>query len=386
MNGAHPGSARRRAVSPARALLIAVACGSFAAASFLLARSDHDEDSQAGASPTPAALILRARPADGAAFRELADDASRHGDRARALRLLEIAVRRDPRDAKSQLQLVDAALGRRNAESALRHLDAALRVAPDAAEPALHLLLAATGDRAIRAALVTQLRADPPWRQRIPRLLGSVEPAAAQSLLSALSTRPLLPAELALQVSLLESLGRATEARAAWSAGLPAKARALDGLLFDGGFDYGEGPEPYGWRFPSAPEVLVGLEAAPGAQGGSALSVLLQGRAVVLPDVSQRLVLAPGPYALVLQADSALAGSGRGFAWVISCIAPSIELARLALPTQTRGWQRFATSFAVPPQCPVQTLRLVHEGRNLAERSLTGRLGVDAMQILPGPG
>jgi tetratricopeptide (TPR) repeat protein len=394
-----PGSARL--VTPARGLLIAAACALFASATFLLARVDvaplpkpmPAPANAAGGAPSStgpdagaARDILSDRPADGAAMRALADDARAHGDAVRAQSMYAIAVRRNPRDLDARLALADAAFARRDPASAMRHLDAALRVAPDAAEPRMQRVLDALADPAVRAALASQLAADPPWRERLPTWLGHADPDAALALLATLAARPLPAAELGLQMSLLESMGRARDARAAWSAALPEATRRLDGPLFDGGFETGEGPPPYGWRLPSAPEALVGLETTHVAQGHSALSVLVHGRAVILPDVAQRLVLAPGHYRLLLQADSALTGEGRGFAWVLSCNAPERELARLALPRQTRGWRPFAADFAVPAPCPTQTLRLVHEGRNLAERAVSGRLGVDAMQILPVPG
>jgi hypothetical protein len=391
VTAADRGNARSRGVAPARILLIVLACGAFAAASLWLARVD---GGVAGAPPSPfagdapdPAAILRARPADATAFRLLADAADAGGDARRAQRLYAIAARRNPRDVQVQLHLADAALARHDARAVLRHLDAAMRVAPDAAEPALREVLRdGLDDPATRAALVAQLTSNPPWRERLPGLLAKGDPRAALALLAALAARPLPPPELALQVSLLETLGRPADSRAAWRAALPAKARPLDGLLFDGGFEYGEGPEPYGWRLPSTPEALVGLESTHVAEGHGALSVLLQGRAVLLGDVSQRLVLAPGRYALALQADSALTGSGRGFAWVLACNSTQAELARIVLPRQTRGWQRFEAAFAVGADCPTQTLRLVHEGRNLAERAVSGRLGVDAMRIVPGAG
>jgi tetratricopeptide (TPR) repeat protein len=392
---ADPGSARPGVVAPARAFLIFAACAAFAAAAFLLARVDHAPVAR----PLPGTTVptapdaipdaraaadrLRTRPADGAAFRVLGDDARARGDRQRAQRLYAIAVRRNPRDARARLQLVDAALARDDAAAALRDLDAAMRVAPGVAEPVLRRLLDALGQPAFRAALAARLATDPPWRERLPALLQTVDPVATQALLAELAARPLPPAELALRMALLEAQGHAQEARAAWSAALPNQLRRYDGRLFDGGFETAEGPAPYGWKLPSAPEALVGLDTTHVAQGRSALAVLVQGRAVVLPDVSQRLVLAPGRYLLVLRADSALTGAGRSFAWVLSCNAPEVELARVALPRQTRGWQRFSTAFAVPSPCATQTLRLVHEGRNLSERTVSGRLGVDAMQLLP---
>ncbi|CAN5214595.1 hypothetical protein BH11PSE14_BH11PSE14_02820 [soil metagenome] len=329
---------------------------------------------------------LRASPVDGSAFRVLGVAAQAEGDHSSAMRLYGIAMRRNPRDARTRLWLADAALARGEIDSAMRNLDAALRVDPDRSEPMLRRVLRSLANPAIRKALGARLVDEPAWRDRLPALLVGADPGVAQQLLAELSVRPLRPAELESRISLLETLGRPTEARAAWSAALPASARLLDGRVFDGGFESGEGPEPYGWRLPSSPEVLVGLEASSVAQGRSALWVLVQGREIVLPDVSQRLVLAAGSYSLSVQANGMLTGSGRGFAWELSCRDDSLQLAKLALPKQSAGWQSFAVQLTVPPDCPMQILRLVHEGRNLSERSLTGRLGIDAIKILPEPG
>ena len=363
--------------------MLLAACGLFSASAWRLAGVD-------GLPGVPTKPVTRAdvgvllsRPAEGAAFRQLADDADARGRQLPAHRLYAIAVRRNPRDVPAQLRMVDVELARQDAQSAMRHLDAALRVDPDRSEPRLLEFLRSLADPAILRALASRLATDPPWRADLPRLLSDIDPVSAQALLSALSVRPLPPAELALRASLLESLGDPRQARAAWSAGLPAAARPFDGPIFDGGFEYGAGPEPYGWRLPTSPETLIGLETSHVAQGHSALSVLLQGRAVAMPDVSQRLALSPGNYVLVLQADSSLAGSGLGFAWTVSCDDPVSELGQIDLPRHTRGWQRFSTAFVVPPQCPRQSLRLVQPGHTVSERSLAGRLGVDAMQILP---
>jgi hypothetical protein len=385
----------------ARALLIALALSAAAAATWQVARvdaaapdgnlaaaqTDAPPPGIAGLGPVPApGAILRDRPMAGSPFRLLGADADQRGDAVRAARFYAIAARRDPRDVAARRWLFEHALANGDLARAVDHLDAVLRIAPDSGQPLLERLLRRLPEPRVRQALVRRLLLDPPWRPMLPDLLAAHgEAASTEALLAALAVAPLRPPELALRVSGLEAMGQPGAARAAWSAGLDARARAVDGRIFDAGFELGEGPEPYGWRLPSSAEVLVGLDDTHAAQGRSSLALVLTGRSVQFPGVSQELTLAAGSYRLQMQADVALLGSGRPFAWTIACRDGQAEFGRVALPLRTDGWQTLAWEFVVPPGCPLQTLRLVHEGRNLAERLLTGRLAIDALALARSP-
>lgn len=336
-----------------------------------------------------AVAVLRDRPMEGAAFRWLGAAADAEGDGQRAAGFYAAALRNDPRDIKARAWLLARCLDRGEMVQAVDHLDALMRTSPDAGQAQLQAVMARTGDRRLRTALVGVLAQDPPWRDLFPGALAADdEPARAEALLAALSSRGLRPAEVSLRASLLQTTGRPAQARAAWSAGLSLAQKSFDGSIFDPGFELGPGPEPFGWRYSSSPEVLVGLDPSRAAQGRSSLLLVLPGRAVQFSGVSQQLALPPGRYVLQVQADIALEGSGRPFAWLLACgeAEGDSQLGHLALPRRTAGWQVFSLAFEVPASCPMQSLKLVHEGRNLAERTLSGQIAFDAMSLRRVPG
>lgn len=335
------------------------------------------------ASAADAVAVLGERPLSGAPFLLLGDQAIAAGHAEAAEAFYLIAARREPRNAHVRVKLVNLYVAAGDAASAAQHLDALLRISPGTGAPLLLRMLPSIDDEAVRDALASRLATDPPWRDTVPAALATAAgPAAAEALLANLGERaPLRPAEVALRASLLEQAGRAADARDFWRDALPAELRTLDGLVFDGGFEHGEGPEPYGWRLSSPIGAAVGRDTSLRAQGSSALVLLFDGRVVDFAGVSQDIVLKPGRYELNLLADLDLEVGARPFAWRIACRGTATQVARLALPARTSGWQRFSTRFEVPPACPMQQLELVHEGRNLAERRLAGRMAFDALRI-----
>lgn len=396
---------RLQAGSALRLFLLVVVVSSAIAAMWQLARVDAGLGPALGPDrlvaqyqPSPgdatsakraAIAVLRDRPMEGAAFRWLGAAADAQGDDVRANGFYATALRLDPRDIGARAWLLRRCLARGDMARAANHLDALMRTSPEAGRPQLQAVIAGTGDNRLRAALVGVLAQDPPWRDLFPGALAADrDPVRAEALLAALSSRGLRPAELSLRASLLQTTGRPAQARAAWSAGLSGVQKPFDGSIFDAGFELGPGPEPYGWRYVSSPEVLVGLDPSHAAQGRSSLLLVLPGRAVQFSGVSQQLTLPPGRYVLQVQADIALEGSGRPFAWLLACGNDEGDqrLGHLALPKRTSGWQLFSLAFEVQSSCPTQSLKLVHEGRNLAERTLSGQIAIDAMRLRRVPG
>lgn len=337
----------------------------------------------ARAGPGHGAAVFGERPLDGGAFLALGDAEVAMGSLEAAESFYLIAARREPRNALVRVKLVTLYLEAGDAASAAHHLDALLRVSPETGAPLLLRMLSSIDEAAARNALASRLATDPPWRDTVPAaLVTAARPADAEALLATLGElAPMRPAEVALRATLLEQAGRASDARAFWRGALPADLRTLDGLVFDGGFEHGEGPEPYGWRLKSPIGAAVGRDASLRAQGNSALALLFDGRVVEFSGVSQDVVLQPGLYELHVLADIELEAAARPFAWSISCRGTNAPVARLPLPARTNGWQPFSTRFEVPPACPTQLLALVHEGRNLTERRLAGRMAFDALRI-----
>lgn len=368
-------------------LVVVTASG---AATWQLARVDwgldHHELPGEDAKPTDvirSRQVLYDRPLDGAAFRALGDRSSTAGDQTGAAAFYRTAARREPRDPRARVNLINLHLAGGDATAAVLHLDALLRISPDIGNPLLRSVLGSRNNAALRDALASRLALDPPWRELLPSaLVTTSDVASAEELLALLSTRSSLrPSEVALHASLLEQMGRPMDARSAWAEALPTGLQPLDGLIFDGGFEFGEGPEPYGWRLRSPVGAAVGLDTSHPARGRSSLVLLFEGRVVDFSGVSQDLVLRPGPYRLNLVADLALSGSNRPFTWTVACRGTDVRLARVALPARTHDWKEFTALFEVPPSCPAQRLALAHEGRNVSERRLSGRMAFDSMEL-----
>lgn len=377
-----------------RMALTVVAVTAASAATWRLARVDWDVDHQdrpkedaAPADVMRSRELLSDRPLDGAAFRALGDMAASAGDDPAAAGFYLTAVRREPRDPLVRVKLIDLYLAGGDVTAAVHHLDALLRISPDVGDPLLRRVLGSIDKATLRNALASRLALDPPWRELLPGALAKTSDLeSAEELLALLSTRSSLrPPEMALRASLLEKLDRPMDARYVWGAALPTELQPLDGLIFDGGFEFGEGPEPYGWRLRSPVGAAVGLDTSRRAQGRSSLVLLFDGRVVDFSGVSQDIVLKQGEYRLKLLADLALTGSNRSFAWTVACRGTSVQIARLELPAHTQGWKSFSALFEVPPACPTQRLALVHEGRNITERRLSGRMAFDAIDLQDQP-
>lgn len=331
-----------------------------------------------------ATAILRDRLIDGRAYRVLAQDADAGGDHGRADALYAIAVRRAPRDRSARGALIDRAFAAGNVGDALMHTDALLRTAPLLAEPMLHALLPLMRDPRVRQALVARLASDPPWRGALrPVLLAdTTSPEVGLPLLSQLAQHtPLTAEETNARIALLQRSGQDAQARRLWLATLPAQVRGDDALLFDGGFEHFDTTGPYAWRLQQPPGVSAGDDTGNPVQGTHALAITFGDRAIVGFDLTQSLVLPPGPFRLQLAYDNAT-DSRRPLTWRIACGAGGAPLVQVAMPASgRRGWTETSADFAVPAGCDTQTLSLQQDGRSLSEQQFGGTLRLDALQI-----
>ncbi|MDB6164624.1 MAG: hypothetical protein JWL98_2056 [Xanthomonadaceae bacterium] len=347
----------------------------------------HAIDSQGAPEPDVEGLaraILRVHPDDGRAYRMLARIADARGDQSRAAALYAIAARTAPRDRPLRATLVDRAFAGDDIDEGFRQLDALLRVDPAVAAPLLQALMPRLADGRVRKAFAMRLASNPPWRNSlVPALLDKATPVdPALDLLAQLSQgRALSTPEADARLALLLRAGRDSEARGLWLAGLPAASRSDSATLFDGGFEHSGVTGAYAWKQNPPPGVAIATDDARPAQGAHALAIEFGGRAVSGTGLSQDLALTQGRYRLSAMVDNATDAQWP-FAWRLVCRNPAEPLLTMPLPDpSTHGWQRVSAQFAVPADCPGQTLELELLARSLADRQINGSLRLDAMSI-----
>lgn len=328
---------------------------------------------------------LRERPIDGGAFRLLGLAAGLESNSERAVDLYRTAARLSPRDDIAQAMLIDASFAQGRVGEGVHHVDALLRIAPHLRAPMLASLLPYTGNPELLEALVNALAADPPWRGALAPVLRAADPAQAEAFLAAIAAAaPLAPAELAARVEALSALGEPARAREVWLQSLSETDRALEGLLFDGGFEGVDQTGGFGWSWNDEPGVTISADAIDPAQGQQSLQADFSGRVVRFIGPRQRLALSPGTYEISSSVDDRT-GSSRRFAWFVQC-TQGPGLVELDLPAASSArWQTARASFDVPPDCQGQQLTLRHTGRSMAERQISGVLRVDDVQLRKVP-
>jgi len=159
----------------------------------------------------------------------------------------------------------------------------------------------------------------------------------------------------------LQRDGHWTNAYLVWLNGLPLEQRQRIGYVFNGDFESPLSNLGFDWLAPSQEGVTVGTEAGEGPAGKRVLNVTFDNKRYAGPPIAQYLLLAPGRYLLE--------GRGRtdletwlGLQWGLYCLdRPGREPRQLARSDRFIGsvdWRDFREEFAVPQDCPVQSLRL----------------------------
>jgi tetratricopeptide (TPR) repeat protein len=328
-----------------------------------------------------------ANPLDGRAFRTLGEVADQRGDRAAAARLYATAVRHSPRDLPSLAWLVAYHFDQGDTASGLGYVDALLRVAPTFINEMSTTLIAAFDSSAGALPLAGVLAGHPPWRGtflgRLARDGQSTDTMSALFEQLAVAPGGLDPTERRAYVERLVRDRRWSQARRAWSAGLPFVAAADEGV-FDGQFELPASGDGFGWRFDRVAGASVDLLGGPGVGGKRALYVSFQNRRVRFAHVRQLLTLAPGRYRLSARYRLDGLRNERGLAWVVQCAEgqPPERLGTSRLLVGSSPWSTLDFDFDVPAQgCGAQWLRLELAARIAAETQVGGRAWFDDIAV-----
>lgn len=335
------------------------------------------------AAAVTARQLLMASPADGRAYRVLAQVAEVGGQKAQARKLFAIAARRAPRDLAAHAWLAQDALERGAPDEALLQIDHVLTLSPGTGATVFPVLVKLSADPGFADALAEVLRRPPAWRtgmldtlQRVP----AVDREAAGQVLSALQRKGGFEDQESrdwINSLLLE--GRWGEAYARWASRITASGKPLP-LLFNGDFAREPDGDGFDWLVPETPGVI--LEFEPGTGEGRFLHVRFLGRRMVGAFLEHRLLLPPGNYELDVRQRAEALRSDRGVDWTVSCEGATDPQAGSEMLDGTRGWQSLSVPFTVPAHdCPGQWVRMGNSGAKGAGQLVSGELWIQMATI-----
>lgn len=327
--------------------------------------------------------VLAHEPADGRAYRVLAQVAAERGDQVLALRMYRIAARRAPRDVPAPAWLAQAALERGDLPDAMIQIDQLLTLSPATSDTLYPVLAKLVLDPAFADALAMTLRKRPPWRGSLLASLrhpGSGSTEAAEALMAAMQRNGGLDAEESMAwIDSLIRQGRWGEAYARWAGPYVAGEQQLP-LLFNGSFQTDPSGSGFDWRLPVTPGVLLDFE--PGQGVGRVMHARFLGRRVVGAFMEQPLVLAPGRYALKLRQRSDALRSESGLQIGVTCAGKPILLAGSEPFNGSHAWRTLTMGFTVPSQgCAGQWLRFHNAGASGAGQVVSGDLWIADLEI-----
>ena len=275
------------------------------------------------------------------------------GDSAAAQSAFEAAQRRDPRSLPAAYFLADRYFRIGDANRGLAQLSALARLAPQ-------------GNLVVAPSLALYARNDANWPalrslfQSNPELAGPVLIVLAGNIGTVPAVLALAnPAQkaqdahwLAPLLDTLTTAGKYEEAHAIWGRLTGASTSAL---LYDASFRDKVSPAPFNWLLTSS---IVGVAER---QAGR-LHVVFYGQEDGIL-ASQLLLLQPGQYRLSMQ----LLGDQReahSLTWSIWCDKSDMPIASVSLDVAAaKGW-----SFAVPANCPAQSLRMSGTSLDIAQQ------------------
>lgn len=277
------------------------------------------------------------------------------GDEAAAQRMIAEARARNPRSRMARLIYLDQSLRTGRVAEAAVEIAAISRLVPETSRLLIPELARYASDPKTAPALIDALRPDPKLRNAV--LEHMAEKSADTDAILRLAASGPPPADLKgtpeWQNRLLAKLvdkGEIARARTLW-AQFSGAAPPPPGAVYDGAFRGAPGAAPFNWRFSETAAGVAERTKAP------ALQVEYYGRA----DgelASQLLQLAPGRHLLSFVASGNTPASGGTLAWTITCIGGNAPIWSLPIKQLTYSPKRLGASFAVPPNCPAQWLRL----------------------------
>lgn len=317
---------------------------------------------------------LRQDPTVAGAAATLGLNAYIRGDKASARSYFTYAQKLSRRDLRTQLWMIEDAVQRNDIPSALHQYDVTLRVFPNMGDLLFPVLGSAISDTTIRNELVKTLANRPSWEKGFIAFMAgnSPDPTSTAALFTSLRKAGIGVPELA-NAGATNALMAAGQFDAAWSYYAAIRPGADRRRSRDPRFDANlETPSQLDWTpINDGSGLTTSIQsgifdfAAPASVGG--------------PMLQQLQLLPPGRYRLSGHSVGIEQAAGAQPYWTLRC-QNGRELGRVEVPNSNVANGNFNGSFAVPADCPVQTLVLTARASD-AVAGLSGQL--DRVELAP---
>lgn len=341
---------------PAAAHTLAPSDGRFTAA---LASREFSASPDTDANAKTANLARRALLQDATAVDALSVlglQAQLRSDEATSDRIFAYSVELSRRELQPQLWAIEYAVQRGDIEGALANYDSALRTSQRARDILFPALAGAVSEPLVRDPLLDLLVSDPVWGPTFLRYAASLapDPESVVQLFRAGTARG-LDIENDERAAVVQRLNARNLMDEAWGFYTTFRPGAERNRSRDPDFRLDtDRPAPFDWTVRSA----TGLSAAiiPRQDGGVLdFAAPPSTRATVVRQVQ---LLPPGDYRIEGRSSGIDQPDRSRPYWTLECRGAG-ELGRVDLPNSTEADGRFSGRFAVPADCPVQTLSLV---------------------------
>jgi len=298
---------------------------------------------------------LRLSPIDAVAVRTTGVVRMLRGSAARGNQLMQVAATLGWRDPVTQMWAIDASERTGEPQKAIERAEALFQQELFLGPSIALLLRDGPTSRALTAALAER----PEWRAGFVKAAADLPPAYLAKLTGVAAQLNRTPAALSVDEAkpLLDRLVATNDiqnARALWS-GVHGGSFIANGN-FEATSSRNGADVPADWDVADEDLATIAVQAPDFAGHGRALRISSAARSGGI--LSQRLMLAPGSYALSYRARSGQ-GSAVMLKWRLSCSSSDVSESLENSPASSADWQQFSANFTVPIQdCPIQSLAL----------------------------
>lgn len=324
-------------------------------------------------------------PLNARAFRLLAEVTD---DPEQVRRLMQEAIKRSRRESAAAYWLMNDSFARKDLADVVAKADILLRTKPKLAPYVMTYLGRVAESLEGRPLLASLLAGNPEWRAAFFKALPKnvQDETTPLDLMVELKDAASSPSslELAPYLSALIAKERVELAYNAWLQLAPHEKLASLNPLNNA--DFAEDPSglPFDWSIKRGQNTMVDFVSLKEHDGERALRFIFGVGRAKFPEVSQILLLAPGPYRFEGTFQGPLTAK-RGLRWEFRCMGSKTSLAETEMFFgNPRAAQSFALDIEIPDRedCRAQRLRLYHHARSSSEELISGEIVFRGIRLI----